>query len=145
VKNTNEQIIEFIKAFFGSFDTKDWRLMEASLAETVELDYESFRGEPMYYSTAKDYVEKRKMGLKTLNTKHKSSGYVIMREGTNINFLCNYEINRFEIDSKEYFHSYGRYDFGIEEKDERLKIYRIRQELERNEGNKNIHGAFKKE
>lgn len=140
---SNEEIIDFIKTFFTSFDTKDLKLMEVSLAETVELDYESFRGEPAYYSTAADYVEKRKIGLKTLETQHKSSSYVIIRKGQNINLLCNYEIKRFEIDSEEYFHSFGKYDFWIEEKDNRLNVYRIRQELERNEGNKNIHGAFR--
>jgi len=145
VQHSNEQIIDFIKSFFKSFDTKDWNLMEGSLAETVELDYESFRGEPMYYSTSKDYVEKRKVGLKALTTNHKSSSYVIIRKGSEINFLCDYEINRYAIDSEAHFHSYGKYDFWIEEKDERLKIYRIKQLLERNEGDKNIHGAFKKE
>jgi len=140
---SNQQIIDFIKSFFKSFDKMDWNLMEDSLAETVELDYESFRGEPAYYSTANDYVEKRKESLKSLETVHKSSAFVLIRSGSDINLLCNYEIKRFAIDSKEYFHSYGKYDFWIEENDERLKIYRIKQVLERNEGNKYIHGAFK--
>ncbi len=70
LKLEEEANIKLVENFFHSFDTKDWHLMSQCLNDTLELDYESFRGRPKYVSTAAEYIEKRKVGLKGLETKH---------------------------------------------------------------------------
>jgi len=138
-----DEIKKLIEDFCTSFDKKDWILMENCLGEELEVDYESFRGTPKQTISSKEYIEKRIIGLKRLRTVHKTKDYKIIRAGDKINCQCKFEIKRYEEDSKNYFHSYGEYEFGIKGKNNKLKIYSIKQTVERMEGDKNIHGAFK--
>jgi len=139
-----QEAIIIIEQFFTSFDTRDWQQMEACLDKELTLDYQSFRGTPKYVSTAEYYIEKRKKGLNSLNTLHKTSDYLLSESGNTVKCTCSFEIRRYEINSEEYFHSFGQYEIWIKKINEQLKIYKIKQIVERNEGNRNIHGAFKK-
>jgi len=143
LKHSQEEVIDFVQTFFHSFDEKDWELMNNCLNEKLELDYESFRGTPSYTSSSKEYIEKRRIGLEKLNTEHTTSNHILSRHGGKIKCNCNFIIKRFELGSKEYFHSYGKYEIWLMNNEGNLKIYKIKQELEKNEGNRNIHGAFK--
>lgn len=75
-----KELINLIKNFFRSFDAKDWGLMEQCLDENIELDYRSFRGTPIYSSTASDYIEKRKIAMDGLRTEHKSNNYFLTQK-----------------------------------------------------------------
>lgn len=138
------EIKNLIENFCESFDKKDWMLMDNCLSEELEVDYESFRGTPKQNITSKEYIEKRVIGLKGLRTKHTTTDYKIIRNEDEINCQCKFEIKRYTEDSQNYFHSYGTYEFGIKERNNTLKIYTMKQTVTRMEGDKNIHGAFKK-
>jgi len=139
-----KELISLIKNFFQSFDTKDWGLMEQCLDENIELDYRSFRGTPIYSSTASDYIEKRKIAMDGLRTEHKSTNYLASKKEDAIICTCSFEIKRFELKTEDYYHSYGTYEFHLRQREKTLKIYKIKQEVTKNEGNKSIHGAFRK-
>jgi len=144
-KKNMEKIKKLIENFCESFDKKDWILMRNCLSEQLEVDYKSFRGTPKQNISSKEYIEKRIIGLKGLRTEHKTKDYEVIRNEDAINCKCKFEIRRYdENDSENYFHSYGKYEFGFKEKNNTLKIYSIKQTVERMEGEKNIHGAFKK-
>jgi len=141
--NTKSELINLIELFFYSFDIRDWNQMKNCLSDELELDYESFRGTPKYISTSDDYIAKRKIGLAGLKTEHNSSDYAITESDGIFKCNCSFEIKRYEIISKKYFHSFGKYEIGAKRINGELKIYEIKQDLERNEGDENIHGAFK--
>jgi len=138
-----KELVTLIEIFFNSFDTKNWDEMKNYLAEELELDYQSFRGTPKYISTSDDYIAKRKIGLQGLKTVHHSSKHIITKSNGTYKCKCNFEIKRYKVSSGEYFHSYGKYEIEVKRIKEKLKICKIKQNVERNEGNKNIHGAFK--
>jgi len=138
-----KEVVKFVQIFFNSFDTKDWKLMKNCLTDKLELDYESFRGTPKYISSSDDYVSKRKTGLKNLNTAHQTFNYIIDEYNGEFKCQCDFEIKRHEVDSIEYFHSFGAYEIWIKKIGNNLKIFKIKQNLKGNEGNKAIHGAFR--
>jgi len=138
-----KEVVTLVEIFFHSFDIRDWDQMKNCLADELELDYKSFRGTPKYVSTSADYIEKRKIALADLKTVHHSSKHLITESNNIYKCKCSFEIKRYEIGSNEYFHSYGSYEIGVKRINGKLKIHKIKQEIERNEGNKNIHGAFK--
>jgi len=140
----SEEIIELIKCFFKSFDTRSWEQMESCLNENLELDYQSFRGAPKYNSTSKEYIEARKIGMEGLRTEHNTSKYLIVNNEGQTKCICEFEIKRYEIISDEYYHSFGKYEIWLKCKNGSWKIFGIKQVVERNEGNKDIHGAFRK-
>jgi len=138
------EIKKLIENFCESFDKKDWNLMSNCLNEELEVDYESFRNTPRQKISAKEYIEQRKTGLKNLRTTHKTKDYKISRIEDGIACQCKFEIRRYEVNSEQYLHSFGEYEFVILQKQDDLKIIRIKQIVKRTEGDKSIHGAFKK-
>lgn len=139
-----QEVIQLIESFCRSFDQKDWALMAECLAENLEVDYSSFRGVPKQNMRADAYIQHRVIGLEGLRTEHRTSGYAISQTGSDISCQCDFEILRYKIGSDKYFHSYGKYTFGMERVNAPLKIAKIRQVVDRSEGDKAIHGAFKK-
>lgn len=139
-----KEVVAIIKVFFDSFDTKNWHQMKSCLADELELDYESFRGIPKYISTSDEYIAKRKVGLAGLNTEHNTFDYLVSESSGELKCKCNFEIKRYEIEGDEYFHSFGTYEIHLKRMGQEIKISKIKQNLERSEGNRNIHGAFKK-
>jgi len=139
---SKKDIVDLIRKFNKSFDTKDWLLMRDCLAEKIEIDYESLRGTPKKITTSSKYISDRKKGLANLRTIHKSKDFEIRRFGDEIHCSCNFVIERYWLESEVYFHSYGVYKFVIKLINETLKIVKITQLVEKNEGDKKIHGAF---
>jgi len=139
----HEDCIILIKNFFKSFDTKNWILMKNCLNDNLKLDYRSFRGIPKYKSKAINYIEKRKIGLKDLDTEHIANDYNFVKSKVGIILKCSFEIKRYQKEGDKFYHSYGHYEFQIKEADEQLKIFEIKQEVQKNEGDRMIHGAFK--
>jgi len=141
------EIVLLVKIFFDSFDSKDWSQMKNCLADELELDYSSFRGTPPYISSSEEYIEKRTIGMQGLQTKHHSSDYKVTNSGEEYHCTCQFKIKRFAESWTEqgddYFHSYGKYEIGLSKIEGRLRIFRIKQILDRNEGNPQIHGAFR--
>jgi len=138
-----KELVTLIEIFLNSFDTKNWDQMKNCLADELKLDYQSFRGTPKYISTSDNYIAKRKIGLRGLKTEHHSSKYIITKSNGIYKCKCNFEIKRYEVSCGAYFHSYGKYKIEVKRIKGKFKIYKIKQDVERSEGNKNIHGAFK--
>lgn len=143
-KITRTEAIRLIDNFCKAFDEKDWDLMAECLSDQVELDYRSLRGTPVQRSTPAEYIAQRKKGMAGLRTSHMTSQHKTSGNEREIRCVCQFEIKRFERGSEAYFHSYGKYDFGVKPVNGELKIVHIKQTVERNEGNQKIHGAFKK-
>lgn len=143
-KITKNDVVKLVENFCRSFDERDWDLMFECLGEKIEVDYQSFRGKPKHILKSVKYIAQRKIGLEGLKTKHRIKNYKTSRYGEDIKCESDFEIKRYEIGSEEYYHSYGKYEFWIKKKKGKIKIFKIKQLVEKNEGNKNIHGAFKK-
>ena len=138
------EVKKLIKAFCRSFDDKDWALMNSCLCEVLEVNYESFRGTPKQTISSLKYIEKRKVGLKTLRTKHRTFNHKIVEKEDDIFCSCDFEIKRYELEGNRFLHSFGAYEFIIEKESSNYKIQKIKQTVNRTEGDKRIHGAFKK-
>jgi len=143
IKFENSTIIKLIEDFCKSFDTKNWELMNNCLNAELVTDYESFRGTPKQNISSIKYIKKRKIGLKTLNTEHKTTEYLITKSTNEIKCHCKFEIRRFDLNSDKFLHSFGEYEFDLIEVNQALKIYKIKQTVKEIEGDKSIHGAFR--
>ncbi|MFK7907829.1 MAG: nuclear transport factor 2 family protein [Chitinophagales bacterium] len=137
-------IIKTLQQFATSFDTKNWTLMKACLADEIYTDYSSFRKTKPAIIKSTDYIALRKIGLENLRTHHSYADYEIEVNGEEIFCNCSFEIQRFSTLTNDFYHSYGKYEFELEEIGGEWKIVKIKQIVERNEGNPQIHGAFKK-
>lgn len=140
---TKEDVIDLVIRFNKTFDSKDWGLMSDCLGEKLELDYMSLRGRPKRKSKSEKYISDRKKGMRGLKTIHKTKNHELSKDGSEIRCECDFEIERYEIEGDDFFHSYGQYNFGVNLIDSNLKIVKIKQVIDRNEGNRKIHGAFK--
>lgn len=143
--NKNENLItNTLEQFAQSFDTKNWADMEACLADSIFIDYSSLRKTKPAIINKADYVAQRKIGLQNLETEHRLSHIKISKNKNHIaDCECDFSIKRFKLESKEFFHSYGKYTFQLMEKGSVWTIVKIIQTIDWNEGNSTIHGAFK--
>lgn len=117
--------------------------MKNCLANKLKLDYSGFRGTPLQLSSSKEYIEKRKVGLQGLKTKHHSFDHLVSELEGSFRCHCRFEIRRFEEAGNDFFHSYGNYEIDLRAFKGEWKIISIKQLLKCNEGNRNIHGAFR--
>ena len=147
-------IINRLEKFAASFDLKDWDMMKSCLIEKIFIDYSSFRNTAPTFIDSSEYIELRKIAMKNLNTSHSLSNFEIDISKYKSNILvchCDFEIQRFSAIEKykdSFYHSYGKYTFELildtsEKWKEVWRISKIKQEVERSEGDKKIHGAFK--
>ncbi len=131
--------------FFQSFDEKDWTAMRACLCDEVFTDYSSFRDVPAGTIRGDRYVEQRRAALSALDMQHNFLNLAVAVAGETAEARCNYIIHRFDpaFDgaNDRFFHSYGRYIFGFRRAADGWRIARITQNLLRNHGNPEIHGA----
>ncbi len=139
-----KSIPQLLQDFARSFDEKDWKLMLTCLAAKIHTDYSSFRGTPPEWQSAKEYVAKREKGMHRLITAHQLSNFVVAENAGAGTCHCRFVIKRFSSD-QQFYHSYGYYDFKLVKEQGMWKIERIKQTVERNEGDRNLHGAFKKD
>jgi len=140
------QAQEVLFKFMRSFDDKDFEIMKECLHDKIFCDYSSFRKEEPSTIRAIDYCEKRKKSLFNLTTQHNILNVSIEENvELEIRIVCNYIIYRFGkrfLDKKDdFFHSYGRYEFGLkpDKKTTKLKIHSIKQQVFMNDGNSKIH------
>jgi hypothetical protein len=139
----NEKIIACIHRFCRSFDEKGWEIMKACLTETIHTDYRQFRETLPEVITAGAFIALRRKALQHLITSHHCFDFQIRIKADEAVCDCRFEIQRFEKDGPEYFHSFGSYRFGLVYSEQAWCISAIRQFIERHEGNPTIHGAFK--
>jgi SnoaL-like domain len=142
------EVQELLYRFMRSFDEKDWDAMRGYLADTIECDYSSFRGTPPGTLAREDYVEQRKMSLAELRTQHNLSNVSLSESGSLIEVRGNYAILRFDPDfdgsRDKFFHSYGRYRFGLKRIGDSWRIASITQSMLMNDGNPSLHAAARR-
>ena len=140
-------INDLLTRFFQAFDDKNWSMMRDCLCDGVYADYSSFRGVPAATISADRYVEQRRTALEALDTQH---AFVNLRvkldaAGGTASARCDYFIHRyhpsFDGHKDYYFHSDGHYAFAFVNIDGPWRISRITQNVRRNYGNPEIHGA----
>lgn len=140
-----DAINDLLCRFFQSFDEKDWPAMRACLADTVWVDYSSFRDVAPGEISGDRYVAQRKAALSALEMQHNFLNLRVDVEGDTAAAWCNYLIHRFQPNfdgaADGFFHSYGRYEFAFAREEAGWRIGRIRQILLQNHGNPEIHGA----
>lgn len=139
----NDVLLKRLELFAESFDTKNWNQLKECLSDEIFTDYSSFRKTEPGIVSKEDYVEQRKEGLKNLETIHTFKNYDFQIIGNRAKCSCDFVIKRFDLGKGDYFHSYGMYQFNLVKTGESWKIDKIIQNISKNEGNKDIHGAFK--
>lgn len=135
-------IIDVIKRFGRSFDTKNWDVMADCLLPQIFSDYSRFRGAPASTLSREEYIRLRKRGLQGLVTTHANRDFDIDINGAEAVCICAFSIQRFTPDNVKFFHSYGRYVFTLQKQEMQWRISGITQIPERHEGDASIHGAF---
>ena len=127
----------------AAFDAKDWAAMRALLADEVFCDDSSFRRTPPGVVTADAYVAERRRSLSHLRLQHNVTNFLVEGTGEVATCRCNYQIYRFataEADGEAgFFHSFGRYHFGLGRADEGWRIRAIRQETVAGWGDSDLH------
>jgi hypothetical protein len=146
-------INDLLTRFFQAFDDHDWQMMRGCLCDEVYTDYSSFRDVPAATIAGDRYVEQRRTALQALDMQHNFLNLRVDLDEENTSTAkarCNYIIHRFhpsfDGNNDHYFHSYGHYFFGLRKIGSGLetaewRISSIVQNLLRNHGNREIHGA----
>lgn len=139
----NAKPIKTLKNFALSFDNKDWELMNKCLCQEIWIDYSSFRGEEPKLIHKLEFIDLRKIGLQDLTTNHLFKNFKVQSKKKNqACCICDFEIQRFKTDQNDFYHSYGTYHFELIYTIDSWKIKKIKQLINKNEGNRTIHGAF---
>jgi hypothetical protein len=133
-----DEVADCIVAFMRAFDTADWTRMRALLADPVHCDYAGLRGTPPGPVGADAYVDERRRSLAALRTEHEVTNFAVTPGDERADCRCDYAIRRFGADGR-FFHSYGRYHFGLARRDGRWVIDAIRQEQTATEGDPSLH------
>jgi hypothetical protein len=147
-------ISDLLSRFFQSFDDHDWSMMRSCLCDEVDTDYSSFRNVPASTIQGDHYVEQRRVALQNLDMQHNFLNLRIALQDeaqSTAEARCNYIIHRFyptfDGTNDHFFHSYGNYIFELLKVDNEIsgnsewRIGKINQNLLRNYGNREIHGA----
>lgn len=133
---------DLVCRFQQSFDTKDWPLMRACLADRLWCDYSSFRAVPADWIEADRYVRQRETALSHLAMQHSFLNLRVNAAPDGAEGRCNYVIHRFHPEHSTerplFFHSYGHYRFGFARG---WRIASITQVLLKNWGDPELHGA----
>lgn len=141
------EIIERVVQFANAFDTKDWRTLRACLTERIETDYSQFRGEAPFTLDAEAYVLARQEGLAGLRTLHISTNHDVRIAGDTAVCRSAYRIYRLDPSrnpGENRFDTGGNYEHGLIRTADGWRINRIRQTVVVQEGNAQVHGAFRK-
>ena len=147
-------ITDLLSRFFQSFDDHDWSMMRSCLCDEVHVDYSSFRNVSPSTLQGDHYVEQRRVALQTLDMQHNFLNLrIVLQEETKntAEARCNFIIHRFHLTfdgvNDHFFHSYGNYFFELVKVSDTIsgrsewRIAKIHQNLLRNHGNREIHGA----
>lgn len=138
-------IHDLLCQFQSTFDLLDWDRMKGCLWEQLHVDYSSFRNEPPGVIQRETYIALRQAALSGLKMQHNFCNLQVSVCGDSASAQCNYQILRFRgADCRcetDFFHSYGRYFFGLTKRESEWRISRIRQELIANHGTPGLHRA----
>jgi hypothetical protein len=76
------EISETITRYFNSLDLRDWELMRATLADTIEVDFSELFGDPAATHRSEDFVEFARRVLSGFDaTQHISPNHVVRIQG----------------------------------------------------------------
>jgi 3-phenylpropionate/cinnamic acid dioxygenase small subunit len=144
----HRDVHELLCRFMRAFDDKDWTALRDCLDTTVRCDYSSFRGTPPADVSGDRYVADRRAALSDLRMQHDFSNLTVAAEGDAAVARCNYVIHRFAADFDGvsplgFFHSYGRYAFGLRRIAGRWRIAAITQQHLASHGNPGLHGGVR--
>lgn len=111
------EISETITRYFNSLDLKDWDEMEATLADTIEVDFSELFGDPRASHAAADFVAFARAVLSGFEaTQHISPNHVIALDGDRATASAGmYAWHKVPSDMAEVctFTLRGRYDIGM--------------------------------
>lgn len=142
------KISDVVLRFAHAMDTQDWTLLRACLTNEVDIDYSDLRGDPPHVVLADDFVAARKKGLSGLRTQHLSTNHLITITGDMAECVSAFLIHRINPmlpTNENRFDTAGHYIHGLQcsAEDNRWRIYRIKQTVVWNIGNRQVHGAFR--
>jgi len=143
---SRQAVVDTVSRLCRAFDERDWIAMQACLAGRLDTDYSRSRGTPPARLTAEEFVRSRQSGLAGLHTQHLCCNHLVTFEDSRAHCRCDFIIHRWPEQSADtqFFHTYGYYDFDLASSGrEPWRIVSITQFAIRNEGSRELHGAYR--
>lgn len=131
------QIENSINRFITSFDTRNWRVMAATLSDEIFTDYADLRGEPAALTSKSDYIELRRAAHDHTRTHHLLTNLVVTIDSDKaaVEASCMIYRNSDGIS----FNSHALYHFELIRRAGEWVITVIRQNILWNDGDPGIH------
>ncbi len=147
-EHDSQDLVNTIQAFCRAFDLKDWAVLRRCLAEDLFTDYSSFRGTPPARMTADEFIALRQRSLEGLVTEHTSLNHIVTFTEQHASCRFDFVIRRWPRDASDtrFFHTSGYYDVVLCRRPEApygWVLESIRQHALRNEGNPDLHIAYR--
>ncbi len=135
----HEQVANTLSRFMNCFDLKDWKLMEALLEPTVQIDYTDLRGGSPSSVSSSEYAKTRSEALHELATHHVLTNLDIEAHGGAASASASCVI--FRSDGTRSFNSHAFYRFTLSAAGGpgAWRIAAITQRILWNEGDPAIH------
>ena len=141
-------VVSTIHEFCRAFDQQDWNSLRRCLTTELATDYSSFRGTSPTRMTADEFVATRQAGLAGLVTQHLSLNHLVTFAHEQARCRFDFVIHRWPQNNADvhFLHTFGYYDFVLHRErnaPHNWVIESITQHALRNEGNLELHGAFR--
>ncbi len=133
----HEQIANTLSRFMNCFDLKDWKLMEALLEPTMQIDYTDLRGRSPSTIGSDEYARTRSEALHELATHHVLTNLDIETHDGAASVSASCVI--FRSDGTKNFNSHAFYKFALSDAGGSWRIAAITQRILWNEGDPAIH------
>jgi len=137
------EISETITRYFNSLDLKDWQQMRATLADTIEVDFEELFGDPCTTHRSDDFVEFARRVLGGFEaTQHISPNHVISIDGDRATASAGmYAWHKVPAGAAAEctFTLRGRYDVGLERTAEGWRMNLLHMYVWDEDGNKGVY------
>lgn len=139
-----QAVVDVITRLFVATDNKDWRAVEACLADEVLLDMSSMGAGPPARVPARSIVEGWEAGLRPLRAIHHQAGnHLVEIDGDRATAFCygiasHYLPNPTGRNTRTFV---GSYDLELEKRDGAWRINLFRFNLKYREGNLDLESA----
>ena len=140
------EVTDLVLRFAHAFDMHDWELLRSTLADEVEVDYQSFRGDPPGHLSADEFVERRRRALSHLRMQHLSTNHLVEVTGEVATCRSCFVIHRLDPrlpDGENTLDTTGHYVHRCRRTPEGWKITAIAQVVLWTRGNPEVHGALR--
>jgi hypothetical protein len=147
-QSDHQDVVDTVHEFCRAFDMRDWVALRRCVAASLETDYSSFRGTQPTRMTGDEFVALRQPCLAGLVTQHLSLNHLVAFTGEQARCHFDFVIHRWpkDTDDSRFFHTFGYYDFVLRRSPEAphsWAIESITQHALRNQGNRELHGAYR--